>query len=1180
MNTRAVLKLFLILSILSSFLSVPWAHASAAPTATIIFVNVIVNDGLVAHWKFDENGAVTALDFLKANPAALQDTASMSNASLPTLTVPDPGSLALDGINDYAQINAPTSALSLTTSFTVAAWVRRATTGTYDAIYDSGTQANKWWIFIADGSAGKVNHLGFGERGVAEVYSTASIVDTNWHHVVVEKNGDGANNILFFVDGVASGQGSAGTVTAPSGSARIGALLEGSVSAQFGGNIDDLRLYNRALTAAEVARLAQGKSCVTDGATWGTSFRELQCGLSAAAAGQEIWLAGGSYHPGTARGVSFNLVNGVSLLGGFLGNESLASQRPAFNPNAPMTTLSGDILGDDAAGFTNRTDNSLQVVVEGAGVGSTLDGLAIRDGNNTASASTGAGLQVQPGALGLTLTNVVIGGSSADGNGAGLFNQAPLTLNNVTLTGNRSLNGFGGGLFSLSAITANNLQVLNNSAIGGAGIESSAPVSINGGLFDSNQALHFFGGGIDTQANLSLTNVNFNKNQAQFAGGAVESSGQILTISGGIFSANFVQVFTGGAIDTSAFTTTTIQNSAFNGNSAVESGGAINNSNGMTIAGTSFDLNQVIGGNCIPVCSSGQGGAIASSGTLVATVVTFTNNSARLDGGAIASTGPSTQIKTATFTGNKAGSPADAGNPGLGNGGAIYSTGPLDVNQVNILSNSAQANGGGVYAAGNMILANTTLQLNTGLSGGGLYTNIGGTLSNSNILTNTASSLGGGVDLASGSLIITGSAFQGNQALGVTGQGGGLNNVGGTVNITGGAFRSNSGAKGGGLFSAGVLTTNGVLFFKNASGGAGTGGGIDNVGVMTDQGSTFDQNTAGIGGGVAFAAGDTTSGHGSFTGTQFLGNTATSGGGLNSINDVTLTDATFTNNQASGGAGDGGGMFTSGGTATLTGVTFSGNTGGRFGGGGRLAGAILQGSRFFNNSVSAATSEGGALLLTQSSQVTGCIFANNTSGLSGGISMQGISATDRSMTLQVINSLFYDNQANSAAGADDMRLFDLTITLANNTFGRARAANQLSVEYLRSNLNARNNIWNSYANSLRLGQSAIGTTISVDYNLYFNAPLDNTVTSGAHDLTGDPHFANPSTNDFRLLSNSPAIDSGDRTILPAGLQSDLATLPRFINDPAVPDTGVGAPAVDRGALEFAVGRLYLPFVFK
>ncbi len=57
--------------------------------------------------------------------------------------------------------------------------------------------------------------------------------------------------------------------------------------------------------------------------------------------------------------------------------------------------------------------------------------------------------------------------------------------------------------------------------------------------------------------------------------------------------------------------------------------------------------------------------------------------------------------------------------------------------------------------------------------------------------------------------------------------------------------------------------------------------------------------------------------------------------------------------------------------------------------------------------------------------------------------------------------------------------------------------------------------------------------------------------------------------DARVRSGSPAIDSGNNAAVPAGITTDLAGQPRFADDPATPDAGLGIPPiVDRGAYEF------------
>lgn len=75
--------------------------------------------------------------------------------------------------------------------------------------------------------------------------------------------------------------------------------------------------------------------------------------------------------------------------------------------------------------------------------------------------------------------------------------------------------------------------------------------------------------------------------------------------------------------------------------------------------------------------------------------------------------------------------------------------------------------------------------------------------------------------------------------------------------------------------------------------------------------------------------------------------------------------------------------------------------------------------------------------------------------------------------------------------------------------------------------------------------------------------------SGQGNIDADPMFV--SAEDYRLLPASPSIDAGDnRAIQITAL--DLDGGPRFVDDPATPDTGVGPPpVVDMGAYEACFG---------
>ena len=74
--------------------------------------------------------------------------------------------------------------------------------------------------------------------------------------------------------------------------------------------------------------------------------------------------------------------------------------------------------------------------------------------------------------------------------------------------------------------------------------------------------------------------------------------------------------------------------------------------------------------------------------------------------------------------------------------------------------------------------------------------------------------------------------------------------------------------------------------------------------------------------------------------------------------------------------------------------------------------------------------------------------------------------------------------------------------------------------------------------------------------------------AGAGNIGGDPLLVNVAGGDLRLISSSPCADAGSNALVPAGTTSDLYGNLRFVDNPAVADTGSGtAPIVDIGAYE-------------
>jgi hypothetical protein len=136
--------------------------------------------------------------------------------------------------------------------FTIEAWIKRADAGAVSqnapgaAIFAGGTGSYS----LAIETTGQ---LSFGQVGVSKVTSAATVTDTAWHHVAVTKAGAGVN---FYIDGDAAGSASYSAAfyfNTPFAIGSLGATV--GVNYTFWGQIDELGLYNRAVSGAEISAI-------------------------------------------------------------------------------------------------------------------------------------------------------------------------------------------------------------------------------------------------------------------------------------------------------------------------------------------------------------------------------------------------------------------------------------------------------------------------------------------------------------------------------------------------------------------------------------------------------------------------------------------------------------------------------------------------------------------------------------------------------------------------------------------------------------------------------------------------------------------------------------------------------------------------------------------------------------
>ncbi|MEM8859194.1 MAG: choice-of-anchor Q domain-containing protein, partial [Chloroflexota bacterium] len=264
-----------------------------------------------------------------------------------------------------------------------------------------------------------------------------------------------------------------------------------------------------------------------NGSSWSNAYTDLQNALTNASSGDELWVATGVYTPGASVANSFQLVDNLSLYGGFDGSETALDQRD-WETN--ITVLSGDIDGDDSADphgvvvtTTNQVGNNNYHVVVGNAADSTaiLDGFTITAGqaDGSGSADLGGGIYIDQD--GPTLSNLVISGNSATvGGGIGNFNS-DAAMTNLTVSGNSA--DTGGGIANVySDPVMINLTVSGNSAESdGGGIYNytSNAIMTNIAIFGNSADL---GGGLQNfYSNPIMTNLSISGNSADTSGGGI-----------------------------------------------------------------------------------------------------------------------------------------------------------------------------------------------------------------------------------------------------------------------------------------------------------------------------------------------------------------------------------------------------------------------------------------------------------------------------------------------------------------------------------------------------------------------------------------------------------------------------------------------------------------------------------
>lgn len=340
------------------------------------------------------------------------------------------------------------------------------------------------------------------------------------------------------------------------------------------------------LASAAIIYVNQAAAGSNNGSSWSDAYVDLQSALNVAVSDDDIWVASGTYMPsvevgGTgSRYQTFQMINGVTIYGGFAGNEDSATFDLADRDFVTNETfLSGDIgVLDDPS------DNCYHVFFhpDGTNLDDTaiLDGFTITDGNaDHVDWPHDSGGGMFNDASSPTVTNCIFSDNSAY-LGGGVENdfECYSTLNNCTFSGNTA--SYGGAIYNYSSSpTVTNSTFSGNSASVNGGCianETTSNPIVTGCTFNGNAA-DTGGGAIDNFDNCSpvVTNCTFNGNAAENGGGMNNDEYCSPIVTNCIFSGNIASAY-GGGMENVFNSDPNIINCTFSNNTA-DIGGAMDN---------------------------------------------------------------------------------------------------------------------------------------------------------------------------------------------------------------------------------------------------------------------------------------------------------------------------------------------------------------------------------------------------------------------------------------------------------------------------------------------------------------------------------------------------------------------------------------------------------------------------
>ena len=228
---------------------ISYTYANIAAGAHTITATFASNGDLIARYKFDETSGALAAD---ASPNHLDATLA---GGYSWVSGKIDNAVSLGGANGY--VIMPNGIASGLSDFAITSWVNLGAIPTWSRIFDIGSGTGQYMFLTANQGGNRMRFAIKNGGGEQIIDSSVALPTGSWEHVAVTRSG---NTVTLYLNGVACGSSSAITIK-PSD---MGVTTQSWIGrsqyndAYLNSQIDDFRIYQKTLTAADIVEIMTG----------------------------------------------------------------------------------------------------------------------------------------------------------------------------------------------------------------------------------------------------------------------------------------------------------------------------------------------------------------------------------------------------------------------------------------------------------------------------------------------------------------------------------------------------------------------------------------------------------------------------------------------------------------------------------------------------------------------------------------------------------------------------------------------------------------------------------------------------------------------------------------------------------------------------------------------------------